>query len=332
MIRRFLDFLGPQRTQLLFFLLAFTGLASLILNAIEGDWVRPAQSLLAGGFLVAAAVVILTRMEREDRARWVAILVPAIGAVILGVVFFPEYAFVFMGAALGWVVAGLLIFRSRARVEYRDAVRLLRKGEYADAVKVMDGVIKDDPNDVQHYRFRAEILRLWGKLDRARRDYQQMTTIDPQSAVGYNGLAEVNLQAGNYAAALEAGKHALQLAPTEWVAAYNLGMIEDRMGDSQAVITHLEQALALKVPERRHRLLIYLYLARAYARLGDAAKAAQMVERMHDESGSVREWQTILESDQAVTLRAVLGSDVAAVDDLLAGRRDVMTLAEGGAA
>lgn len=35
-----------------------------------------------------------------------------------------------------------------------------------------------------------------GKLDRARRDYQKMTQIDPTSAVAFNGLAEVNLQAG----------------------------------------------------------------------------------------------------------------------------------------
>ena len=329
MIRRSLEFLGPQRAQWLFFLFAFTGLISLFLNASDAEWARPVQTLLAFGFLLAAAIIILTRLEREDRTRWLAILTPAAGAVLLGGLFFPQYGWAFFGAALGWIIAGLFIFRTRSRVEYRQAVRLLRKSEYAEAVKVMDAVIKDDPNDLQHYRFRAEILRLWGKLDRARRDYQQMVTLDPESAVGYNGLAEVNLQAGNYAAALEAGNKALALAPNEWVAAYNLGMIEDRLGHSQAVIDNLDRALALKVPERRHRLLISLYVARAYARLGDTQKAQAAVEQMRRERASVPEWQTLLESEQAATLRAVLGADVQAADDLLEGRRDVLSLANG---
>lgn len=332
MIRRTLDFLGPQRAQLLFFMFAFTGLASLILNAVEANWARPVQTLLALGFVVAAAVVILTRLEREDRSRWLAILIPAGGLLLLGGFFFPDYGWAFFGGALGWVVAGLFIFRTRSRVEYRKAVRHLRANEYAEAVKLMDAVIKDDPNDLQHYRFRAEILRLWGKLDRAKRDYQQMVTLEPESAIGYNGLAEVNLQAGRYDEALAAGNRAFELAPTEWVAAYNLGMIEDRLGHSQAVIDHLDRALALNVPERRHRLLITLYVARAYARLGNVDHANAAVDAMRSERAALKEWQTLLESEQAATLRAVLGADVKAVEDILEGRRDVMSLAEGAPA
>lgn len=331
MIRRVLDFLGPQRAQLLFFLLAFTGLASLILNAVSDDWARQVQTALALGFIVVAVAVILSALEREDRVRWLATLIPAAGLILLGALFVPQFAWAFFGAALGWVVAGLFIFRSRARMEYRQAVRHLRAGEYAEAVKMMDTVIKDDPNDLQHYRFRAEILRLWGKLDRARRDYQQMITLDPDSAVGYNGLAEVNLQAGHLQDALEAGNRAYALAPNEWVAAYNLGMIEDRLGHSEAVIEHLDRAQALKVPERRHRLLIFLYVARAYARLGEADKAQAAVEAMRGEAAALREWQTLLASEQATTLRAVLGADVQAAQDLLEGRRDVMALANGAA-
>ncbi len=332
MIRRALDFLGPQRAQVLFFLFAFTGLASLMLNASDAEWARAVQTVLAFGFIFVAAGIILTRLEREDRIRWLAILTPAVGAVLLGSVFLPQYGWAFFGAALGWIIAGMFIFRTRSRVEYRQAVRFLRHSEYAEAVKVMDAVIKDDPNDLQHYRFRAEILRLWGKLDRARRDYQQMVTLDPVSAIGYNGLAEVNLQAGNYPAALEAGNKALALAPTEWVAAYNLGMIEDRLGQSQAVIEHLDRALALKVPERRHRLLINLYLARAYARLGNADHANAILGQMRQERAAVQEWQTLLESEQAATLRAVLGADVQAASDVLEGRREVMALADGAPA
>ena len=75
------------------------------------------------------------------------------------------------GAALGWIIAGLFISRPRGNIEYQRAVRLLRKNDYAEAVRVMDNVIRDEPDNPQHYRFRAEILRVWGKLDRATPKY-----------------------------------------------------------------------------------------------------------------------------------------------------------------
>ncbi len=183
----------------------------------------------------------------------------------------PQFALALIGAAAGWIVAGAFLFRARAPMEYQKAVKHLRKSEYAEAVQTMDILIKSEPRDPNHYRFRAELLRLWGKLDKARKDYQRMTELDPQSAVAYNGLAEVYLQSGDYDPALEAAQRAAELAPDEWVAYYNLGMIEDRLERSPDVIEHLERALALKVPDARHRLLMYLYIARANARLGNAS-------------------------------------------------------------
>lgn len=330
MIQRFTDFLGPRRAQALFFLLAATGLLSLIFNGFEGDWVRPAQSLLVLVFAIGFLVIVGGKLDPVDRGRWLAILLPAMGLLVLGLTVLPHLLLPLFGAAIGWVVAGLLLFRARVPMEYRDAVKHLRKNEYAEAVKVMDGVIKSEPDDPQHYRFRAEVLRLWGKLDRAKRDYQQMVKLDPDSAVAYNGLAEVNLQAGDYQAALDAGNRAHELAPHEWVAAYNLAMIEDRLGHSDSVIDHVRQALALKVPDARHRLLMRLYLVRAYARKGDLDSARAEAAALKKDAAGLKEWQTILGSDQAETLRAVLGADVASAQALVDGTMDAADLAKQG--
>ncbi len=326
MIRRFSDYLGPARLQALFFLLAGTGLLSLILNSAEGDWVRPAQTVLVLVFFAGALIIFGTRLDPEERGRWTALALPAVGAVALGLTVLPQYALPLLGAALGWIIAGLFVFRPRARMEYQVAVKSLRKNQFAEAVKAMDAVIKAEPNNLQHYRFRAEILRLWGKLDRAKRAYQQMTKIDPASAVGYNGLAEVNLQAGDYDAALEAARQAYSLASDEWVAAYNLGMIEDRLGQSDAVIEHLNHALARKVQDARHRLLIRLYLARAYSRRHDLAAARAQVDAMAKDRRGLTEWRALLQNEQAATLRAVLDEDVNAAEALLEGRLDVAGL------
>lgn len=327
-LQRIQIFLGPTGVRAFFLWFALTGLASLILNAFveQVDWVRPVQSLLVVAFLIGTAVIVGVRLPPEERGRWAAILGPALIAVLIVLVIAPQFSAVLIGGALGWIVAGLLLTRSRMPMAYRDAVRHLRKNEYEQAIRVMDRVIKDEPNNSNHYRFRAEVLRLWGKLDRAARDYRRMTEKAPESALAYNGLAEVNLQAGKYAEALDAAQKANQLAPDDWVTYYNLGMIEDRLKQSEAVVDHLRRALDLKVKEKRHLALIHFYLARAYSRLGDEDSARQQVRALRSLPAGLEEWQTILASNQAETLRQVLGEDVQAAQLLASGELEPMAL------
>lgn len=336
MIKRVTLFLGPERLRLLFFLLATTGLLSLILNTVDAEanaWVRPAQTLLALTFVLGTAVIVWTRLDRFDRGRWLGLLAPAVGAILLGLLVLPQFLLPLLGAAFGWVIAGLFVFNPRGPMEYTKAVKHLRRSEYEDAVKIMDGLIRENPKTASHYRFRAEILRIWGKLDRAKRDYRKMTELEPDSAVAWNGLAEVCLQAGDYPAAQQAADKAYQLAPDEWVAAYNLGMIEDRTGQAAAAVGHLREALKVRVPDTRHRLLIYLYLIRAYVRLNDLTAAETELATLKKQRGGIQEWRTIFASDQADTLRAVLEADVNTAEALLNGTltpADLLT--PGGAA
>lgn len=326
MLDRFIFFMGAARLRALFLLLALTGLVSLVLNVIidEYDWVRPVQSLLALVAVLGAALLIGGRMEGDERRRWAAILAPAFGAIVLSLTAAPQFALPLWGAAVGWIVTGLLLFRTKTPTEMRTAVKALRKSDYATAVASIDELIKDEPKNANHYRFRAEVLRVWGKLDRARRDYAYMTELEPESAVGYNGLAEVSLQSGHYERALTAARKAAELAPEEWVALYNLGMIEDRLDASNDALKHLDSALALGVNDARHRLLIHLYRARAYARLGDAEAARTALATMKKQRSGLDEWQKLLASDQAQTLRDVLGEDVALAASLLDSKEDMM--------
>lgn len=329
MIKQVQLFLGPARVRAFVLLLGITGLASLILNAFvdQADWVRPVQTLLVIAFLVGAAIIFGGRMRREERIRWTAILTPAVGAIILALTVLPHIALPLLGAAVGWIIAGTFLFRQRVPREFQSAVKHLHKGEYEEAVKAMDTAIKDDPDNENYYRFRAEVFRLWGKLDRARKDYLRMTELVPDSAVAYNGLAEVQLQAGKYDDAKQAGLKAYELAPEEWVAAYNLGMIEDRLHDSQTAIEHLQKALALRVPDVRHRLLIHLYLARAYTRLGNNEAAQTELGNIKRHRTGLEEWQTLLEHEEAAALRAVLAEDVEMAQNLIDGKADMRALA-----
>ena len=331
MIQQIRLFLGPARIQALFFLLAFTGLGNLLLNVVvdEVSWARDAQTVLVFVFLIGGAVIVIGRLSPMERGRWTAILSPALGAVILGAFIVPRWFLATLGLAAGWMVAGGFLFRQRGPMEYREAVRHLRKNRYAEAAKELDALIKQDSRNLDHHHFRAEIFRVWGKLDRARKDYLRMTELDSKSAAAYNGLAEVELQMEHYDRAHEAAIRALELAPDDWVAFYNLGIIEDRLGASEAVIEHLDRALAIKISDPRHRLLAYLFKARAYARLGDTDSALEAAQQLKKHRSGLNEWQILLQNDQASTLRAMLEDDIQTVQGLLTGELTVEALTDG---
>ena len=322
MIRRFQLFLGPQRFRWFVVLLGTTGLLSLILNAFssEDNTLLVFQTLLLIIFLIGAAYLIGGRMQRVDRWRWLAIVAPAVGMILLGILVVPQFAGLLLGGSIGWLVAGWFLFvRFRPPQKYRDAVKAMRKNDYETAVSAMTDLIKEEPSVANHYRFRAELLRLWGKSGRAKRDYRKMIELEPESPVAYNGLAEVYLQTQEYPEALEVALKASELAPDDWVAHYNVGMIQDRLYDSAGVHTSLERALDLGVSDSRHRLLIQLYLLRATLRDNKNTDVDERLAALKAESSGLEEWQLILESDQATVLQDVLGTDIDQAEKLLDG-------------
>lgn len=321
LLENFRDWLGEGRFWLLIGMFISTGIFSFILQFSGLENSLALQNLLVLAFLVGAILIIGTKLPAELRLRWAAVLLPGIGLILIGLFFFPQSLLGFVAAALGWVMVSMMLFGpQRAPMQYRDAVKAMRKNDYKTAVAAMDILIKAEPDEANHYRFRAEILRLWGKLGRAKRDYQDMlehSTDDTNRAVAYNGLAEVDLQAKNFDEALVSAKKAYELAPDEWVASYNLGMIADRLGDSDLVIDSLDKALETEIPDSRHLLLVYLWRVRAYTRLNRLEDAQEAIANMKNEELGLQEWQNILPDEQAAVLREVLEEDVKLAEKLV---------------
>jgi tetratricopeptide (TPR) repeat protein len=317
-------FLGPRRFRAFLALLAITGLASLALSVIgPGSQIATAiQSVLLVAFLLGGSYMILGRLPAEERMRWLAIIVPSVLGIIIGSALLPHLTGLFVGAGIGWIVAGIFIFRDvRGPQNYRRAVKAMRKGDYPAAIACMTAEIREKPGQPEHYRFRAELHRLAGDLASARGDYQRMAELDEESAVAFNGLAEVELQAGNLKSARRAAVKAHELAPDEWVAAYNLGMIEDKLQESEAVVRNLRRALALKIPDSRHRLLAHLYLWRAHGALGAEGSTRLALGALKSEKGGLEEWQVIMSADEAEALREVLSDDIEEARRLIMGER-----------
>ncbi len=313
-------FFGPRNFRAFVALLAVTGLASLALNVVsDASGLAPAlQTLLLLIFVVGAAYLVMDRLPAEERRRWLAVILPSILVMGIGALALPQASGLFIGAGLGWMVAGIFIFRNAGGPRsYKAAVKAMRKGDYQTAIAEMTAQIKQEPQRAEHFRFRAELNRLSGDLKSARRDYQRMIELDKSSAVARNGLAEVELQAGRFDAARQAALRAQELAPEEWVAAYNLGMIEDRLKNYAAVARAITRALELKMPDSRHRLLAHLYLNRAYHGLGEYDAAAQALDALKSERAGLEEWQVIMSADEAQALRDVLTDDIEAARRLI---------------
>ena len=329
MLTRFQLYLGRERFWALGMLLVVTGGISLVLLAFDTTWSAVLQTMMALVFVFGSGLIFGSRLSPFQRTRWATVLLPALGLVLIGLFLAPQFLSVLTGAGAGWVIAALLLFnRSRAPQEYRLAIKAMRRNDYATAVSTMDALIKVEPKMANHYRFRAELLRLWGKLGRARRDYEIMIELEPDSPVAWNGLSEVQLQAGNYTEAQKAGLSALELAPESWAAMYNLGLVYDRQHDPVPAIETLQGALSIGVPDRRHRLLVVLYLTRNQLRLGQRDSAAQSHRQLLSLRNGVRDWEQIINSDQADTLRSVLGDDITLAKRLAEGELSFDTWAQ----
>jgi tetratricopeptide (TPR) repeat protein len=146
----------------------------------------------------------------------------------------------------------------------------------------------------------------------------------------YDGLSGLEMQLGKFDAALESAEKAYELAPNQWITAYNVGLLHDRLGHAEQVLDYLETRLTAHVPDSRHRLLIALYKIRAYARLGDTEAAKDELAYLRKEKGGLQEWQRILASDQAVIVRHNFAEDVELASALISGQKNVTEIAQEG--
>lgn len=309
-------FLRSTRGRMASVLLIATGIVSIVIGVMSAGaaWVAPAQTLLVLVFVVGAALIYT---PPEQYLRVIAIAAPALGAVILGITVLPQYLWVLLGASVGWIVAGLFLFRQQTPPEVMKAVRRMRKGEYNEALEAINAVIKRDRDNPEHYRLRAMILQLDDKPPAARRDYEQMLNLakpgdagDALRAEAYNGLSEVYLQSGRYEDAYESATAAHELFPDNWVMLYNLTLISDRLNEVQQAIEYGERAIEVGIEDRRQRLLTYLYLARAYARQGNTDKAQEYVDTIEHMWKALEELQKLIDDEQGAPLAEVLAEDV----------------------
>jgi len=318
--RELANWLGPQRARLLSgLILGGLIVVVLLIAAFSGEsWLPRVIALVFWLMLAGASLIVNSRLPDRSRPQLWRSAGPALGLLAWAVIL-PRQGLFFAGASIGWLVLAQFVLRSRVRMEYQAAIRHLRHNEFDQAIEVMDRLIEAEPADPEHYRFRAELYRLSNRVSQAQHDYEMMIGLIPDSSGGYMGLAEVFAQTGEFEKAHPYAVSALERDVQNWMSAYNLGMIEDRLSHAASAIEHLETALTIGLTQSRYRLLTRLWLARNHYRLGQHEAAQQQLELLRNERAGLEDWHLILSSDQAAPLRGLLEPDVQLAECLLDG-------------
>jgi tetratricopeptide (TPR) repeat protein len=126
------------------------------------------------------------------------------------------------------------ITRDRAVNLYNLAQQLTKSGNFAEAIKNLDDVIKFNPADPEALNNRCWARAIVGDLNNALRDCNQAIAIRPRYADALDSRGFVNLKLGRADDAIEDYSAALSVEPKRASSLYGRGIAKTRRGDNAA--------------------------------------------------------------------------------------------------
>ena len=103
-----------------------------------------------------------------------------------------------------------------ARRDLREkAAEMLEEGEYGPALEVYEEIIRQDPEDVDAWMNRGEVLTLLRRVDDAAASYERVLALDPDHRGARAELANLLFEQGDYGGAAANLQELLRSAPDE---------------------------------------------------------------------------------------------------------------------
>jgi tetratricopeptide (TPR) repeat protein len=134
----------------------------------------------------------------------------------------------------------------RAVELYNTAQQLTRSGNFAEAIKNLDDVIRFNPADPEALNNRCWARAIVGDLTNALRDCNQALAIRPRYADALDSRGFVNLKLGRPDNAIEDYDAALSVDPKRASSLYGRGVARTRRGDAAAGNTDIGTAKLLQ--------------------------------------------------------------------------------------
>ncbi len=163
-----------------------------------------------------------------------------------------------------------------------------QKRNYSKAEDSFNQALAREPDSEDIRRAYAETLMAQGKMQAARAQLQEIVKSDPQSAMSYVRLAQLDREMGNFAEAQKELEEARGLAPDNLEIPYQEAILEHTLGNEQKAISLLEEVLKKTEksdgkynPAEANNRAVYLQrLGTVYRSQDDYDKAIETFQRI----------------------------------------------------
>jgi len=129
--------------------------------------------------------------------------------------------------------------------EVRQSIDLIQNNKFAEAIELLQGAVKKNPEDADAWQYLGVALSRQSKTDEARRAYEQAARLRPDSAAPHTGLAHCFLLSGKIQEAEKAAQKALKLNPKSDEARYLLATVRLNEGKPFDAVGEVEKAIEL---------------------------------------------------------------------------------------
>lgn len=131
--------------------------------------------------------------------------------------------------------------RLNSEKQFFEAVATFRRGEHEQALRMLDLIIADNPNNENAYLQRAMVLRELGRRTAALRDYEQAARLSPKLLKAHVGQGELLLEMERYLLAKQAYETALRIKADAGIAIIGMSLTEYALGDMEASLRHWQR-------------------------------------------------------------------------------------------
>jgi len=114
------------------------------------------------------------------------------------------------------------------------ATEAMQSGQYAEAVKLLDQVVKKKPDFAEGWNRRATVHYLAGELRKSIADCDEVLKRNPGHFGALSGLGQIYLQLDDEQKALEWFRRALEVNPNMLSVEMNVRMLEERLKSRRA--------------------------------------------------------------------------------------------------
>lgn len=167
-----------------------------------------------------------------------------------------------LGPRLQWVLAAWLTafvalnaysitqlgseVRRLRTAHFETAVKMLKYGRLESARRLFEQAVEDDPRNVRAYQGLGHVLSEQGKLNEAVKQFRKAVEINPELVSARLSLGSAYLGIEQIDAAIEEFREAVRVAPHSAEAHYHLAVGYAERGDTQSAIRHCKKVIELQ--------------------------------------------------------------------------------------